>query len=44
MTQRDALMTKNCIWADQKINFKDRNFLVRNWGKKISFKMENRIG
>ena len=92
MTQRDALITKNYIWANQKINFEikifwseievkkislklkielaknaeydsawcanhaklymspwknrflDRNFLVRNRGKKISLKLENRIG
>ena len=92
MTQHDALITKNYIWANQKINFEikifwseievkkflwnwkiefaeiaeydsawcanheklymspwksrflDRNFLVRNWGKKISLKLENRIG
>ena len=35
MTLRDALITKNYIWALQKINFKDRNFFVGNCGKKF---------
>ena len=43
MTQRDALMTKNYIWAHQNINFEDRNFLVRNSGEKkfpLNWKIE----
>ena len=43
LTQRDPLITKNYIWAIQNINFYDRNFLVRNWSEKMSFKLENRI-
>ena len=34
MTQRDALHTKNNTLAPQKMNFEDRNFLVRNWSEK----------
>ena len=34
MTQRDSIITKNYIWGCQIINFKDRNFLVRNWDEK----------
>ena len=30
MTQRDALITKNHILADQKLYVKERNFFVRN--------------
>ena len=29
MTQRDALITKNYILADQEINFQERYFFVR---------------
>ena len=42
MTERDALVTKNYIWALQKINFYDRNFFVRNWVEKIALKLGNR--
>ena len=41
MTQHDALITKNYIWAFQKINLKDQNFFVRNWGEKNFFKIWN---
>ena len=33
MTKRDALITKNYIWAHQKINFYDRNFFVKSLGE-----------
>ena len=39
MTKRDKLITKNFIWAYQKINFYDRNFFVRNWGQKNSLEI-----
>ena len=41
MTQRDPLIVKNFILAHQKINFKKRNFFVRNWGEKNFFKIGN---
>ena len=44
MTQPDPLITKNCIWAHQKINLLKRNFYVRSfmlkkflWNSKIEF-------
>ena len=39
MTQHDALITKNYIFARQKINFYDGNFFVRNGGEKNFFKI-----
>ena len=35
MTQRDALNTKNYIEAHKKINFQDRNLLVRKISEKV---------
>ena len=35
MTQRDALITKNYIFGDQKINSSDRNFFVRKCEKEF---------
>ena len=35
MTRRDALITKNQIFADQKINFSDRNFFIRKCEKEF---------
>ena len=43
MTQRDALIAKNCILADQGINLQERYIFVRTSGEKISLKLENRI-
>ena len=39
MTQRVALITKNYILAYQEINFKDRNFFVRNTVEKNFFQI-----
>ena len=35
MNQGDALNTKNCIFAHQKINFSHGNFLVRECKKNL---------
>ena len=39
MTQRDALITKNYILAQQKINFSNGNFILRNSGEKNFFEI-----
>ena len=44
MTQRDALITKNYIWAYKKKNFKIVIFWSEIEVKKISLKLGNRIG
>ena len=38
-THRDALITKNYILANQKINFSDQNFSSENEVKKYFFKI-----
>ena len=45
MTQRDAMITKKNLLAHQKIDFYDRNFVVRLIEvEKISLQLENIIG
>ena len=44
MNQRDALVMKNYILGHQKLIFKNETFSCEIGEKKISLKLDNRIG